>query len=114
MSVYIYHNPRCSKSRACLEALPEFTKDFTVVKYLEQTFTEDGLKEVLQKLGMRPMELIRTSEELYKEKIKGQDLNDETLIRLMVENPRLIQRPIVVKGDKAVVARPTEEIAKLF
>ncbi len=114
MSVYIYHNPRCSKSRACLEALPKFTDDVKVIKYLEQTFTEETLKDVLQKLGMQPMELIRTGEAVYKEKIKGQDLSNEQLISLMVENPSLIERPIVVKGDKAVVARPTEEIEKLF
>ncbi len=115
MSVTIYHNPRCSKCRIGITALSEFTTDFTVVKYLEEKpFTVENLTNILQKLGMKPMELIRTNEKEYKEHIKGKDLPDKALIELMVEHPRLIQRPIVVKDDKAVLARPAEKLKELF
>ncbi len=115
MSVTIYHNPRCSKSRIGMTALSELSTDVRVVKYLtEQPFTVESLTEVLQKLGMKPMELMRTNEKEYKENIKGKDLSDKALIELMVEHPRLIQRPIVVKDNKAVLARPAEKLKELF
>jgi arsenate reductase len=112
--ILIWHNPRCAKSREGLQYLKD--KDITpmVVKYLDIQFTPEEINEILKKLGMKPMELIRKTEDYYKKEIKGKDLSDEELVREMAENPKLIERPIVINGSKAVVARPTEKIDEIL
>ncbi len=112
----IYHNSRCKKSRAGLQFLSEKTKDFEVVEYLkeESAFTEESLIEILQQLQKSPMEMIRKQEAFFKQEIKGKTFTNAELIKLMVENPKLIHRPIVVKDGKAVWGDPAEEIAQLF
>lgn len=109
----IYHNSRCSKSNAALKALESQNIDFTVVNYLENSPSVEELKEILNLLGIAPLELMRTGEAVFKEKIKGKNLSDEELIMAMHENPILIQRPIIIKGNKAVIAR-SEEAIKSF
>lgn len=111
--VKIYHNNRCSKSRAGVKFLEEKGIDATVIKYMDG-ISESELTDVLQKLGMRPLELMRTKEELFRKEYKGKDLSDTEWIAVMVANPKLIERPIIVKGDKAVVARPTEKIDEVL
>ncbi|HIM94403.1 MAG TPA: arsenate reductase (glutaredoxin) [Campylobacterales bacterium] len=112
--IKIWHNPRCSKSRASFALLDEKNIDAEVVKYLDVPPTEDELKALLVMLGMQPRELMRTKEEIYKElNLKSEDDN-ATLIKAMVENPKLIERPIVVKGDKAVIGRPIENVIELL
>lgn len=110
----IYHNPRCQKSRQTLQILEESGEMITIVEYLKETPSEDQLKELLQKLGMEAEALVRKSEAIYKEQYKGKTMNEDEWIAAMVEHPKLIERPIVVKGDKAVLGRPPENVRTLL
>ena len=112
--ITIYHNSRCSKSRAGVEYLENKGKEFDVVKYLDENLTENELKDLIKKLGIKPIELVRKNEAIWKENYKDQNLSDAEIIKAMVENPKLIERPIVVNGDKAVIARPTEKIDEVL
>ena len=112
--VKIYHNPRCSKSRQGLQLLKENNVDFEVVEYLKNPPTKDELKELIKKLGIKPIDLVRKNEKIWKENFKGKDLTDEQIIDAMVTYPKLIERPIVIKDDKAVVGRPPENILELI
>lgn len=112
--IKIYHNPRCSKSRQGVKYLEDKGLDFEVIQYLKDEFTADELKEVIQKLNIKPIELVRTKETIWKEHYKDLELSEDQIIQAMVENPRLIERPIVVNKDKAVVARPTEDIDQVL
>ncbi|MEZ5149268.1 MAG: arsenate reductase (glutaredoxin) [Bacteroidales bacterium] len=112
--IKIYHNPRCKKSRAGLEHLKSKKVEFEIVEYLKSEFTKEELKDVLVKLNKKPTEMIRTQEEIYKKQFKGKNFTDDEWIRIMVENPKLIQRPIVVKDYKAVWGDPADEIDRLF
>jgi arsenate reductase len=112
--ITIYHNPKCRKSRAGLQYLQDKGLEYTVVEYLRNPLTRMQFKELLMKLNMRPVEIIRTQEDEYKEKLKGKSFNDEEWITILLENPKLIQRPIVVKNHKAVLGQPVEEIDRLI
>lgn len=112
--ITIYHNARCTKSREGLALLKESGEDYEVREYLKEPFSEEELNEVLVKLAMAPIELVRTGETLWKEHYRGKDLSDDELVRVMVEHPKLIQRPIIVKDDAAVVGRPAEKILALL
>lgn len=113
-NIQIWHNPKCSKSRAAIELLENKNIDANVVKYLEQIPTKEQLKDVLSKLKISAKELLRTSEDIYKE-LNLKDINDEEiLIEIMTKNPILIERPIIIKGDKAVIARPIENLEDLL
>ncbi|RAV27722.1 arsenate reductase (glutaredoxin) [Sinomicrobium soli] len=108
--IKIYHNPRCSKSRQGLAILEASGKDFEVVRYLEDVPSEEELRGIIRLLGIRPAELVRTGESIWKEQYRGKDLSDDEVIRAMVAHPKLIERPIVVSGKKAVIGRPPEAI----
>ncbi|OKL41747.1 arsenate reductase (glutaredoxin) [Pontibacter flavimaris] len=110
----IYHNTRCSKSRHALELINQAGQEVEVVEYLKTPPTAQELRDILQKLHMTPEQLLRKGEAVYKEKYKGQELSDEEWIQAMVENPVLIERPIVVKGNKAVLGRPPEKVQDLL
>ena len=112
--VIIYHNNRCTKSRCALELIEKKTKDFSVVEYLKNPPTEKALKEILKMLGMKAEEIIRRKEPIFKEKFEGNKFSEDEWIKILAKNPILIERPIVVKGKKAVIGRPTENILKLF
>ena len=113
-NIQIWHNPKCSKSRNAMTLLEEKGINADVVKYLESTPTKEQLTEVLKKLNMSAKELLRTGEDVYKE-LNLKDENDEAkLINIMVENPILIERPIIIKGDIAVIARPIENLEELL
>ncbi len=112
--ITIYHNPRCKKSRAGLELLKSKTNDFTIVEYLKNPIDVDELEKLLVKLNKKPQEMIRTQEAVYKQNFKGKDFTDREWITIMVENPKLIKRPIVVKDNKAVWGDPAENINELF
>lgn len=109
----IYHNPRCKKSRAGLQYLSDKGMEFQVREYLKDPLTGAELTALVMKLHVKPVELIRTQEEVYRKELKGLDLNDEEWIKVMVENPKLIHRPIVEGKYKAVVGDPAENIDKL-
>ncbi len=112
--ITIYHNPKCRKSRAGVEYLQEKGVECSIVEYLKTPFTREQFKDLLMKLNMKPEEVVRTQEDEYKEKLKGKSFNDEEWITILLENPRLIQRPIVVKNHKAVIGQPLEEIDRLL
>jgi arsenate reductase (glutaredoxin) len=112
--ITIYHNPKCRKSRAGLEYLKEKGLDFTLVEYLKNPISREVLKDILMKMNVRPQELLRTQEDVYKSDFAGKQFNDEEWIDILLEYPRLIRRPIVVKGYRAIVAEPPEEIDKLL
>lgn len=112
--IQIYHNPRCGKSREAKTVLEEKGVDFETIEYLKTPLTKVTLKELIDKIGIKPEELVRKQEAVFKEKYKGTDLNDSQWIEAMVENPKLIERPIVVNGDKAVVARPAEKVDEVL
>lgn len=108
--IKIYHNNRCSKSRCALEILENSGKEFEIIPYLQNSPSAQELSEIIKKLGIKAHELIRKTEGIYIEKYKGKDLSEEEWIIAMVENPILIERPILISGDKAVIGRPTERI----
>ena len=110
----IYHNPRCKKSRAGLEYVKSKTNDFEVVEYLKNPISEGELKKLLMKLNKKPHDMVRTQEAVYKQNFKGRNFTDDEWVRIMVENPKLIKRPIVVKENKAVWGDPAEELEVLF
>ena len=110
----IYHNPRCSKSRQTLALLQEKGVEPEVVLYLDTVPTNDELKILLAKLQIRPMQLVRKGEAVWKEKYKGKELSDDEIIAAMISNPKLIERPIVVKDNKAVLGRPPENALELI
>lgn len=111
----IYHNSRCKKSRAGLQYLEEKGIQFNIVQYLkDEPFSEESLKNLLKKLGKKPIEMIRTQEKEYKDNFKGKDLSDDEWIKVMVENPKFIQRPIIETDNKAVWGDPPSNIDKLF
>ena len=112
--IKIYHNPKCSKSRNTLALLEEQGIDAEVVKYLETPPSKEELKEILSMLGLSARELMRTKEEIYKELGLKDITDEELLIDAMVANPKLIERPIVVKDGKAAIGRPIENVINLL
>ena len=113
--ITIYHNPRCSKSRQTLELLQDNNITPEIILYLESPPDKKQIKSLLAKLGMGARELIRTSEDAYKENgLSDKTLSDEQLIDAMIKEPKLIQLPIVVSGEKAVLGRPPENALELL
>ncbi|MCF8415024.1 MAG: arsenate reductase (glutaredoxin) [Crocinitomicaceae bacterium] len=112
--IMVYHNSRCSKSRCALEFLQEKNLDFEVIEYLKDVPTKSQLKAIIAQLGINPQELIRKSEEEFKTHFKGKNLSNDEWIDVLLKFPKLIERPIVVKDGKAVIARPTERINELL
>ena len=113
-NVKIWHNPRCSKSRAAAALLEEKGVEAEVVKYLETPPTKEELKEMLKMLGISARELMRTKEDVYKALNLKEENDEDKLIDAMVSNPKLIERPIVIKDGKAVIGRPIENIIELL
>lgn len=113
--ITIYHKPTCTTCRQAVQLLKDSGTPFTAVNYYEQTFTKDQLKKILKKAGLSPKDVLRTKEDIYKELgLAKKELSEEALLDLMVKHPDLIQRPLVVKGDKALLARPAETVKTLL
>jgi len=112
--IKIYHNPRCRKSREGLSVLEKSGKEFEIVKYLDNVPSEEALAEIITLLGISPMQLVRKTEKIWKEKYKGTNMSDANIISAMIENPKLIERPIVINKEKAVVGRPPENIRDIL
>lgn len=106
----IYHNPRCKKSRAGLAFLEEKSTDFEIVNYLKEGIREDEVKEIVKKTGLPAEELIRKQEDSYKKELKGKKLTESAWIKAIVENPKLLKRPIIINNNKAVWADPPENL----
>ncbi len=109
-----YHNPRCRKSRDGINFLKEKNIYPEIREYLKEPLSFDDLKSILNKLGIRPEELIRKNEEIYKTEIKGKKLTEKQLIAKMIDFPKLIERPILENGDKAAVGRPAENFLSIL
>jgi len=110
----IYHNPRCSKSRQALAILEENGVNAEIIEYLKDIPTAEELSELIKKLNISPEELVRKSEKDFKENFKGQTLADKQWVEAMIEFPKLIERPIIVKNNKAVLGRPPENVLSLL
>ena len=108
--IKIYHNPRCRKSRESLEIIKESGKDFEIVEYLKEIPTKEELASILKLLNFSPIELVRKNEAIWKEFYKNKSLTDDQIITAMIENPKLIERPIVIYKNRAVIGRPPEII----
>ncbi len=112
--ITVLHNPSCSKSRSALDYLAEKGIEPEVVKYMDEPLRPDELEEIIDLLGIAPHDLIRTSEDIYKEEFEGKELTDEEWILAMLEYPMLMERPIIINGDKAVIGRPIENIDSIL
>jgi len=113
--IRIYHNPRCNKSRETLLLLENQQQDIEIVEYLKTPPTAEELSDILQQLDMQPRQLLRTKETLYKElQLDNKDLSDQELIRAMCDNPKLIERPIVIKNNQAIIGRPPEAVLNIL
>jgi arsenate reductase len=112
--IQIYHNPKCRKSRAGLDYLKTKGLDFEVIEYLKTGLTIEMLQQLLQRLNVKPVELVRTQEDYFKQQLKGKNFSDEEWIQIIVENPKLLKRPIVIHNYKAVWADPADEADKIL
>lgn len=112
--ITIYHNPRCSKSREGLSLLENSGKEFKTVLYIKNELSVKELTNIVKKLNISPIELVRKNESIWKENYKDKNLSDKEIIEIMVKNPKLIERPIVVNENKAVIGRPTEKINEII
>jgi arsenate reductase len=112
--IKIYHNPRCSKSRQGVQVLENSGKEFQILKYLENVPSEKELQNIINLLDITPIQLVRITEKIWKEEFKGKELTDIEIIKAMIANPKLIERPIVINNKKAVIGRPLENILSII
>ena len=112
--ITIYHNPRCSKSREALAILESEKTEFQVVKYMDDLLSVDKLKEMIKILKIKPIQLVRTNESIWKEHYRNLDLSDDDIILAMAKHPQLIERPIVLNGNKAAIGRPPQDILEIL
>jgi len=110
----IYHNSRCSKSRKTLSLIQENKKEVEIIEYLKNPLTFEDLELILVKLGISPIQLVRVKEEIWRENYKGKEMNDDDIIKAMVDNPKIIERPIVINGTKAIIGRPPERVLEIL
>ncbi|MDA0176711.1 arsenate reductase (glutaredoxin) [Mesoflavibacter profundi] len=110
----IYHNPRCRKSREGLQILENTGINFKVIKYLEDKLSEEELTHIISLLDIKPIELVRKNESIWKTDFKDKQLSDKQIIKAMVDNPKLIERPIVISNNKAIIGRPPENVKKII
>lgn len=109
----IFHNPRCRKSRAGLQYLQEKSDNIEIIEYVKNGLTEDNLREILLKLHREPNELIRKQEPVFKKELKNKEFTTEEWIKIIIENPKLLQRPIVLTDTKGVIADPPQNLDEL-
>lgn len=112
--IKIYHNPRCRKSREGLEILQNSGQAFEIKEYLKEIPSTDELASLIKLLGISPIDLVRKNEAIWKENYKGKTLSNSEIIAAMINNPKLIERPIVVNNNKAIVGRPPENIKRIL
>ena len=111
--ITIYHNPRCRKSREGLQLLQDKNIDPEIRLYIDDPLTKEELKQLINKLGIQPIDLVRQNEAIWKTEFKGKQLTSDQVLNALVSNPKLIERPVVARGDRAVIGRPTEKILEL-
>jgi arsenate reductase len=112
--IKIYHNPRCRKSRESLIIIQEAGYDPEIIEYLKTPPSEQELAYFLEKMGKKPLDIVRKSEDIFKKQFKGKNMSDMEWIKVLVDNPKLIERPIVVKDDQVVLGRPPENVRELL
>lgn len=112
--IQIYHNPRCGKSRNCLALLKESEKEIEIINYLDTVPTFDELKNLIQKLNFEPLALVRQKEKIWIENFKNKPMNNDEIIQAMVTYPILIERPIVIRENKAIVGRDLDNVANFL
>lgn len=112
--ITIYHNPRCRKSREGLQILEASGKEFQIREYLKEIPTVEELTSVIKLLNISPIQLVRKNEAIWKENYKGKTLSDKEIILAMIQNPKLIERPIVINNENAIVGRPPENIKQIL
>lgn len=110
----IYHNPRCRKSREGIKYLESKKINFEVIDYIKNNLSSEQIRNILKKLQLKPIELVRKNEAIWKEKYKAKDFTDDQLIKILSNEPKLIERPIIVSEKLAVIGRPAENIDKLL
>jgi arsenate reductase (glutaredoxin) len=110
----IYHNPKCKRSREGLEFLKSISGDYIVVDYMKNGLSKAELKEILLKTNLKPIDIVRKQEDIFKKELKGKSFNNEEWINIICENPKLLQRPIVIGKNKAVVGLPVERIEEVM
>jgi arsenate reductase len=113
-TIRIYYNPRCSKCREAVALVTERGYNTVLVKYLDTPLSKEALSSLLRKLGMKPLELIRKGEEVFKQHYAARTLSDEECLDALVAYPVLMERPVVVRGNKAIVARPAEKVLEIL
>ena len=112
--IQILHNPRCGKSRECLAFIENAGVEYEIIKYLDAVPSFDELSEIIKKLNIKPIDLVRVKEKVWIENFKGKDLSNTAIIEAMIANPILIERPIVINNQKAVIARPLENVKSIL
>ena len=112
--IKIYHNPRCRKSREGLAIIEKSNKEFEIVRYLDDIPSAESITEIIKLLEITPIQLIRKTESIWKERFKGKEMSDAEIIEAMISNPKLIERPIVINNNKAVIGRPPENIISIL
>ena len=112
--IQIYHNSRCGKSRNCVALVEQSEIEFEVINYLNTPPSFKEMSDILQKLNIKPIELVRRKEKIWIENFKDKKLEDQQIIEILVSNPLLIERPIVLKGNKAIIGRDLEKVAKFI
>ena len=111
MNIKIYHNPRCRQTLALLE---KETTDLKIIEYLKNTLSFDEIKEIIEKLAIKPIDLVRKNEQIWKNNYKGKEMTDVEIIKEMEANPKLIERPIVINEKQGIIGRPPEKVLSLF
>lgn len=114
MEIGIWHNARCSKSRDAFNYLQDRGLEFDTFEYLKEDLTEENLSQLLKMLDMKPAQLLRTKEKIFEEKYAGKKMTPKAVIKAMIKYPQLIERPIIIKGEKAMVARPLEKAVEFL
>jgi arsenate reductase len=112
--IQIYHNPRCGKSRTCLAFVDESNQEYEIIPYLTETPSFEELRNLIRKLNFKPIELVRTKEKIWIENYKAKTLTDSEIIQAMIDNPILIERPIVIKDGKAIIGRDMDKVASFL
>tara|TARA_B100000780_G_scaffold167488_1_gene117267 strand:+ start:571 stop:912 length:342 start_codon:yes stop_codon:yes gene_type:complete len=112
--IKIYHNPRCSKSREALTLLENSNVEFETIKYLTYPLSVKELTEIIKLLKIDPIDLLRKNEKIWKENFKGKKLSDKEIISIMVDNPKLIERPIIINKNKAIIGRPSTKVDSII
>jgi arsenate reductase len=112
--IQVYHNPRCGKSRNCLAFIEQTNQKYEIIPYLTETPSIDELKDLLKKLSLDAIQLVRVKEKIWIENYKGKELTNDEIIQAMIDNPILIERPIVIKDGKAIIGRDLDNVASFL